>query len=170
MSTTQLLYTFENQDIKKRINARSIVFSLVLLMAGCSVFAFIPAESGSNLDILRICVGVLLVATALFFITFRITHLVYVPTSSVVLKRSVSYNPGDFLGLKADLGNYVDVSDVCLVDDKTPVRMDCFYTKDGRYVAFQLFQYASYLDQPISDICHLKDDAAKGILGMMDKK
>lgn len=170
MSTNQLLYAFENQDIKKRINSRSIVIALVLLLAGFGVFGLLPADPGSNLDILRICAGVFLVVMALFFLTFRLTHLVYVPTSSEVLKKSVSYDTGDFIGLKAGLGKFVDVSGIRMVDDKSPVRMDCFHSRDGRYIAFQLFQYASYLDQPISAVFHLKDEAARRLMDMMDKK
>lgn len=170
METTNTLHTFLHQDIIKRTNIRSIALAVILLIAGFGVFMISPQDAGSNMDMLRICVGVGLVGAALFFITFRGTHFVYSPTSSEVLKSSVSYKPGDFFNLKSDLKKFVDVSNINLVEEKSPVRLDYLYSKDRKFVAFQLFQYSSYLDKPISEVCDLKNDEAQSLMTLLERK
>lgn len=54
--------------------------------------------------------------------------------------------------------------------EKDPISLVWVYSKDQKYVAFQLLRYASFLYEPISDVYQLNDDEASAFLCELKKE
>lgn len=154
------LYTSSFEYLRKCINVRNIVFSVAILVIGGAIAFYSTRLTDSTISSLTLCIGSIAVLCALYFMCFRATHWVYLPTGSAVKSDSVSYDAKRFDRLWNSLADDFGFGQLRSAAEQSTVRMDYIYSIDKKFVAFQLYQYSSLLYTPITEVYILKGDKA----------
>lgn len=158
MEIFNLSQSYPLQDIRKRTHLCLIVLSLVLLTAGISLFFLPKSQTESNIDALRIFLGILLTGSSLYFLGFRTRYLAYTETGSRIRKRHFICPKARFSHLREHLADY------CLLPEIAPEENRLYllvvHSKDRQYTAFQVLSYTSFLYEPVTELCCLKGKEA----------
>lgn len=169
METLNLSESYPQKDIQKRNHTSILLLAMVLLVAGVLVFLLPAGGKESNLDALRVCVGCFAIVFALYLFFFKRQYKAYTLTGSAVSKKSIMCSPKHLVALQAFLSQYGPFKGTSIMGEKDPVSLVWVYSKDQKYVAFQLLRYASFLYEPISDVYQLNDDEASAFLRDLKK-
>lgn len=161
MESLNLLQNYPVQDIQKRINFRNIIFSICLLIAGGIFFCLLPQEKGSNIDIFRICIGVLFISFSLYRLGFKNKKLVYKLTGSRIVKKMLACGQDSSAQIKALLADYGSNPDFVLDEAKGSIYVVVVFSQDKNYVALQFLQYTSFLCNPVSDAFSFEGEKAQ---------
>ena len=154
METFNLSQSYPTQDIKKHTSFLTIGLSICLLVVGISLF-FLPAnQSESNIDALRIVTGSLLVGISVYFLSFRVRYQAYAGTGSKMYKKNLMFKKGQFHILEKYLAVYCDFP--AIPEEEQRLYLLVFHSKDNQYVAFQVLSYITFLYEPVTEPCFLK--------------
>lgn len=170
METLNLSESYPKKDIQKRNHTSILLLAMMLLVAGVLLFLLPTGDSESNWDALRVCVGCFSIVCALYLFFFKRQYQAYAPTGSAVSKKRVMCSPKRLASLQAFLSQYSPLKGTSIMGEKDPVSLVWVYSKDQKYVAFQLLRYASFLYEPISDVYQLSDDEASAFLCELKKE
>lgn len=108
MEIFNLSKSYPTQDIRKQTHLSLIVLSVGMLAVGLSLFFLPKSQPESNMNALRIILGILLTGASLYFLGFRTRYLAYAETGSRICKRHLSY--ASFL--------YEPVTELCCLKGK----------------------------------------------------
>lgn len=96
MKTFNLSQSYPTQDIRKHTSFLTISLSACLLAAGL-ILLFLPEiNSQSNIDILRMVAGSLMVCIAVYLLVFRARYQAYAETGSRICKKSLTFTKDQF--------------------------------------------------------------------------
>ena len=155
-----LLQDSSIEEFKKCANIRTIIISIVLLVVGGYVSAYALHLTDSLWSSLILLVGCTTMIFAVFNLCFHATHYIYVPTGSEVKKVSLNYEAKKFFSIWEDIYEKFGFRPLNCFAEQSEIRLDCVYSKDGKFAALQLSQYSSLLYTPITGVYELKDEKA----------
>ena len=153
------LYTSSSENLKKCVNVRNVVLSVIALLVGGALAYYSTVVADSTISSLVLCVGSIIIICALYCVFFR-AMWVYAPTHSAMKADSVSYEAKRFEALWNSLSDEFGFSRLRSTAEQSAIRMDYIYSVDGKFAALQLFQYSSLLYSPITEVYTLKGDDA----------
>lgn len=158
MKTFNLSQSYPTQDIRKHTSFLTISLSACLLAAGLILLLLPEINSQSNIDILRMVAGSLMVCIAVYLLVFRARYQAYAGTGSMVCKKSLTFSKEQFQGLKKYLADYCDLP--AMSREEPQLYLLIVHSKDNQYAAFQLLTYSSFLYKPVTELCCLKGEKA----------
>lgn len=142
--------SFEN--VKRVTNVKAVIISTVMLAAGAYMTTLMqPDYPGSNFDIFRMFMGWALIIAAIGGIGFYSKRWIYQPTSSAISRNSVTFNYHDFPKLKEVLRKHAGQENFA-IEGLNSVHIEFLYSKDKKFMAYQVFQYSTFVDVPITDM------------------
>ena len=154
-------------EVRKELNKSALVIAALCVVAGFAMYYVVPAGNpGSNFNIMRLSVGIAFFVIALCLACFRRSHFVYAPTGSAISRSSVNFDAANFDNLRKLLAPYS--SELRIVDNST-VHLDYYYSRDRKFAAYQVFQYATFTDRVITDMIILTDDEAEGFINAVKR-
>lgn len=157
------------EGLSKKINVKSLAVSLVLLASGLYVsLALDIADPKSNLNMLRLFGGWIVVAAGVCGLLFRLRHWVYEPTGSAVGHRSVVFGAEKLPALRRLLAEYAGGGDL-RTGDSGSVYVDCYVSADSNYIAYQVLQYGTFGDSPLTPVNCLSGARAQTFIEALGK-
>ena len=162
MKRLNLSQSYPSQDIRKQTHLSLIILSIGMLAVGLSLFFIPQSQSESNIDALRIILGILLISASLYFLGFRTRYLAYAETGSRICKRHFNCPKGQLSRLREHLADYCSLPETAL--EENCLHLVLVQSKDKQYAAFQVLSYASFLYEPVTELCCLKGKEAATFL------
>lgn len=167
METFNLSQSYPTQDVKKQTNFLTIGYSICLLALGISLF-FLPVnQSESNVDALRIVTGSILIGISVYFLSFRVRYQAYVKTGSRICKKNLIFKKEQFYILEKYLTEYCDFP--AIPEEEQRLYLLVVHSKDNQYVAFQVLSYITFLYEPVTEPCFLKQEQAVTFMKTLHK-
>jgi len=87
--------------------------------------------------------------------------LVFEPTGSKILKKSVSFHINQLVKLEKMIKSGIFVPENISADEKGSVRIDYLISEDNQFVAMQVFQFSNYKYIADTPIFYFRDDHAR---------
>lgn len=172
-SNTISLFTNVHEHISRRIDIRSIIISSLLILVGALAFYFSIKEENesSSLSMLVMTVGTAMILVGVFRLFWKSHAWFYVPSQSKVVVKSEFYDASDYRNLKQVLDNAVFSDSKSIKGSSTGgIRMDYMFSKDRKFVAVQLYQFSSYIYQPITEVYYYRDMVADKFISCAEKR
>ena len=170
---TNSLFTNVHEHVARRTDIRSIIFSIILILVGGLAFYFsiIEENESSSLSMLIMTLGAACLLVGVFRLFWKSHSWFYTPTDSRISVKSEFYEAADFRSLKSVLDG------CCFSGEKTVksgntggIRMDYMYSKDRKFAAVQLFQFSSYIYQPVTEVYYYRDMTADEFICCAEKR
>lgn len=157
------LFSNTHAHVARRTDIRSIIFSAVLILVGALAFYLSIKEEkeSSSLSMLVMTVGTAMILVGVFRLFWKSQAWFYTPSQSKIVVKSEFYDASDFVKLKRVLENAsFSESKNVKASNTGGIRMDYMFSKDRKFVAVQLYQFSSYIYQPVTEVFYYKDNAA----------
>ncbi len=155
-----LLQDFSVEKLQRCVNVRVVAMSIVALVIGVAVVFYAIGLADSMLSSLGLLVGCVAILVSLYYVCFHATHWVYPATGSEVKKSSLHCEAKKFFEMWEDASEKFGFKALNCYAEQSEIRMDCIYSKDGKFAALQLFQYSSLLYTPVTEVYELTGDKA----------
>ena len=167
--TTQVednLFSATHPHLYKQISVNQISTSSLLAVAGVVsiVISFMLEESKSTLSMALLSLGIMVVIFALYRLFSNSHEMVYKPTGSVIRSGSLYMDTLELQNFK-QLVNKNDFSGTSRLSFKEGGhgRLDYMASKDGKFVAVQLFQFIPYTYEAVTGVYYYVDDEAVAV-------
>lgn len=151
-------------NVKEIINTKSIYLSVFICLVALGIIFLSswiddkssPSYMGGN------TLAVVLLLAGFYRLLNKRTQLIYVPTGSAMLSGSFYLDSQQLERLKADLTEHpeTDLSDIKFVKSGN-TRLDYVVSRDGNFMAAQLFQYVPYNFEPVTDVVYYEEKEAQ---------
>lgn len=145
-------------NVKEIMNIKSISISVLVIFVGLGIIVLSSwmEDKSSSSYIGGNTLAVILLIFGFYRLLCKRTHLVYLPTNSEMVEGSFFFDAQDLESLKRGLTEeqLVDYSKYTFMKSGNG-RLDYIVSKDGNFVAVQLYQYIPYTFEAASEIyCH----------------
>ena len=152
------LFSNVHDHVSRRTDIRSIIFSVILILIGGAAFyvSIMEGNESSSISMLVMTIGAALLLVGVFRLFWKSHSWFYTPTQSRMKSVLESNN---FSGEKTVRSG-----------NTGGIRMDYMYSKDHKFAAVQLFQFSSYIYQPVTDVFYYKDMTADEFICCAEKK
>lgn len=149
--------------ISKHTCVYSILFSLGIALVGIAgiVLSLHMDDSSSILSMTALTVGTILILLALYRAFWKSSELVYTPTGSAIREGSYYVDTPNLKILQEVIKNKNFGQTGISFKGSGNGRMDYMVSKDGKFMAVQLFQFVPYTYEPASDIYYYMDADAQ---------
>ena len=149
--------------ISRRTSISSILFSLGLALLGVVsiVLSLYFDISSSTLSMVLLTIGTILILVALYRFFWKSVELIYNPTGSIIREGSYYIDSVDLQKLQKMIEKKCLDESVVSFKQSGNGRMDYMVSKDGKFVAIQLFQFVPYTFEPFSDVYYYADADAR---------
>lgn len=151
--------------ISKHTNLPSIVFSLLLIMAGVALifFALDLDCASSTVSMLLLTAGTVCLLVALYRLFWRAKEKVYTQTGSAIVEGSSYWDSCDYQPLVDILehSNFKQGRNLT-VKLSGNIRLDYIVSKDRKFAAVQLFRFVPYVYEPVTQVYYYVEDDAVG--------
>ncbi|WP_299228940.1 hypothetical protein [uncultured Bacteroides sp.] len=167
------LFTNIHEHVSRRTDVRSIIFSVILILIGGIAFYFsiIEENESSSLSMLVMTIGAACLLLGVFRLFWKSHSWFYTPTDSRISVKSEFYEAADFRSLKSVLESSDFSGEKTVKSGNTGgIRMDYMYSRDRKFAAVQLYQFSSYIYQPVTDVYYYKDMVADEFICCAEKK
>lgn len=162
-SNSVSLFTNSHENVSKLLDKRSIAVSILFILLGAAAFYFsiIEESESSSISMLVMTLGAAFLLVGVFRLFWKSYSWFYLPTNSRIVVKSEFYETSDFRNLKLKLDNGDFSGEKNVKSGNTGgIRMDFMYSNDRKYAAVQLYQFSSYIYQPVTKIYYYKDNVA----------
>lgn len=167
------LFANAHGHIARRVDIRSIIISAVLVLIGISAFYFSIREENdsSSLSMLVMTFGTALILIGVFRLFWKSHAWFYTPSQSRIVVKSEFYETADYRNLKQILDN-ADFSETRSLKGSNTggIRMDYMFSKDHKFAAVQLYQFSSYIYQPVTEVYYYNDLVAGKFINSAEKR
>ena len=164
--TTQVeetLFSATHPQLVKQVSVKQILVSSCLALFGVIgiVFSLVVDKSESTLSMTFLTIGILLMLFALYRFFTKSKDTIYKPTGSEVRSGSMYMDSVELQNLKQMMikGDFSEVSRLVFKEGGNG-RMDYMVSKDGRFVAVQLYQFVPYTYEPVTGAYYYTDNEA----------
>lgn len=167
------LFTNLHEHVSRRTDVRSIILSVILILIGGAAFYFsiIEENESSSLSMLVMTIGAACLLLGVFRLFWKSHSWFYTPTDSRISVKSEFYEAADFRSLKSVLESSDFSGEKTVKSGNTGgIRMDYMYSRDRKFAAVQLYQFSSYIYQPVTEVYYYKDMAADEFICCAEKK
>ena len=162
----ETLLSSAHVQLDKHICVKQLLVSSLIALVGivAIVLMMVMDDSDSTLSMALLTIGVILLLFALYRFFTKSHETVYKPTGSVVRTGSLYMDTVELQNLQQMIKkNDFPVSSRISFKEGGNGRLDYMASKDGRFVAIQLFQFVPYTYEPVSDKLYYTDDGAVAI-------
>ena len=157
------LFSASHPHLYKRTNVRSVWQSSFIALSGVLFFTLssVIENNDSTLKMAFLILGIVLLIFAIYRFFCKSSEVVYRPTESVVRSGSLFVDSAELQRVNqlVKKGDFTKLSSISCKDGGNG-RIDYLMSKDGRFVAIQLFQFVPYTFEPISEKTYYTDDVA----------
>lgn len=160
------LFSAAHPYLYKHINTHQILVSSLIALSGLGgiVLSMVMDESNSILCMSFLSIGVMLLFGAFYRFFSKSREMIYKPTGSVVRTGSLYMETSELQKLQQMVkkNEFAGASRLVLKEGGNG-RLDYLASKDGKFLAIQLFQFVPYTYESISDRLYYTDDDAVAI-------
>ena len=152
--------------LDKHISVQQLLISSLIALGGivAIILMMVVDESDSTLSMAQLTIGVILLIYALYRFFTKSHETVYKPTGSVVRSGSLYMDTLELKNLQQMIEkNHFPESSRMSYKEGGNGRLDYLASKDGCFVAIQLFQFVPYTYEAVSDKLYYTDDKAVSI-------
>ena len=167
--TTQVeetLFSSAHVQLDKHLCVKQLLVSSLIALGGIVAIVLMMAmdESDTTLSMALLTVGIILLLFALYRFFTKSHEMVYKPTGSVVRTGSLYMDTLELKNLQQMIEkNHFPESSRMSYKEGGNGRLDYLASKDGCFVAIQLFQFVPYNYEAVSDKLYYTDDKAVSI-------
>lgn len=158
------LFSVVHPHISKRTSVVSLLLSLVIALVGivCIVSSLSLDNSSAAVSMTLLTLGTIFILFALYRAFWRSVDIIYTPTGSVVCEGTFYVDSADLEILHKILKNndFKHLSRMSFKQNGNG-RIDCMFSKDGEFVAVQLFHFVPFAYEPFSAIYYYVGADAK---------
>ena len=162
----EILLSSAHVQLDKHICVKQLLVSSLIALVGivAIVLMMVMDESDSTLSMALLTIGIILLLFAFYRFFTKSHETVYKPTGSVVRSGSLYMDSAELQRIrqmmeKNDFSNSTRI----LFKDGGNGRLDYLMSRDGQFVAVQLFQFVPYTYEPVSEKYYYTDDVAAAI-------
>lgn len=149
--------------VKEVINTKSVLLSIVTAFVGVGIIilsSFLEDKS-SSVYMAGNTLAIVLIILGLYRLFFKRKQLVYFPTKSTLISGSAYFDTKHLEELKAaiETNQETNLSDYEFTNSGNS-RLDYMVSKDGQFVAVQLYQYVPYTFEPVCEVASFEASQA----------
>ena len=162
----ETLLSSAHVQLDKHFCVKQLLVSSLIALGGivAIVLMMVMDNPDSTLSMALLTIGIILLLFALYRFFTKSHETVYKPTGSVVRTGSLYMDIGELQNLQQMIKkNDFPVSSRISFKEGGTGRLDYMASKDGRFVAIQLFQFVPYTYESVSDKLYYTDDGAVAI-------
>ena len=162
----ETLLSSAHVQLDKHICVKQLVVSSLIALGGivAILLMMVMDESDSTLSMALLTIGVILLLFAFYRIFMKSHETIYKPTGSVVSSGSLYMDTIELQNLQQMIKkNHFPAASRVSFKVGGNGRLDYLVSKDGRFVAIQLFQFVPYTYESVSDKLYYTDDEAVAI-------
>lgn len=162
----ETLLSSAHVQLDKHFCVKQLLVSSLIALGGivAIVLMMVMDNPDSTLSMALLTIGIILLLFALYRFFTKSHETVYKPTGSVVRTGSLYMDIGELQNLQQMIKkNDFPVSSRISFKEGGNGRLDYMASKDGRFVAIQLFQFVPYTYESVSDKLYYTDDGAVAI-------
>lgn len=162
----ETLFSATHPQLEKHISVKQILVSAFIALFGALgiVLSIVLDQSHSTLCMVFLTLGVILMLFALYRLFTKSKETVYKPTGSEVRSDTLYMDSVELQSLKQMMvKNEFSSSASLAFKEGGSGRMDYMASKDGRFVAIQLFQFVPYTYEPVTGFYYYADDEAVAV-------
>lgn len=161
------LFSAPHPHLYKRTSVRSVWQSSFIALGGVLFFTLssVMDKNDTTLNMVFLILGIALLIFAIYRFFCKSSETVYRPTESVVRLGTLFVDSTELqrINQMVKKGDFTKLSSISCKDGGNG-RIDYLMSKDGRFVAIQLFQFVPYTFEPISEKSYYTDDVASAIV------
>ena len=167
--TTQVeetLFSAAHPQLEKQISVKQILLSSCIALFGVMgiVLSLVMDKSESTLCMAFLTIGILLMLFALYRFFTKSKEMIYKPTGSEVRSDSLYMDSVELQSLKQKMvKNEFSTFSRLVFKEGGNGRLDYMVSKDGRFLAIQLFQFVPYTYEPVTGVYYYADDEAVAV-------
>ena len=167
--TTQVeepLFCAAHPQLEKQISVKQILLSSCIALFGVMgiVLSLVMDKSESTLCMTFLTIGILLMLFALYRFFTKSKEMIYKPTGSEVRSDSLYMDSVELQSLKQMMvKNEFSTSSRLVFKEGGNGRLDYMVSKDGRFLAMELFQFVPYTYEPVTGVYYYADDEAVAV-------
>ena len=162
----ETLLSSAHVQLDKHFCVKQLLVSSLIALGGivAIVLMMVMDNPDSTLSMALLTIGIILLLFALYRFFTKSHETVYKPTGSVVRTGSLYMDTVELQNLQQMIKkNAFPVSSRISFKEGGNGRLDYMASKDGRFVAIQLFQFVPYTYESVSDKLYYTDDGAVAI-------
>ena len=162
----ETLVSSAHVQLDKHICVKQLLVSSLIALGGivAILLMMVMDESDSTLSMALLTIGVILLLFAFYRIFMKSHETIYKPTGSVVSSGSLYMDTIELQNLQQMIKkNHFPAASRVSFKEGGNGRLDYLVSKDGRFVAIQLFQFVPYTYESVSDKLYYTDDEAVAI-------
>ena len=159
----ETLFSSAHVQLGKHVSVKQILLSSLIALCGVIsiVFSLNQDKSDSTLSMTLLAVGIILILFALYRFFTKSHEMIYKPTGLYM----------DMVELQSLKGmmekNDFSASSRLAFKEGGNGRLDYLVSKDGRFVATQLFQFVPYTYEAVTGVFYYTDDDAVAVSRLM---
>ena len=157
------LFTAPHPHLYKHVSVFKILLSSLIALGGVAalVFSSVWGKSNDTLSMISLTVGIILLVVAFYRFFWQSYETVYRPTGSVISSGSLYMDSVELQHIRqmVEKSDFSGLSSITWKEGGNG-RLDYLQSKDGRFVAVQLFQFVPYAYEPVSERYYYTDDMA----------
>ena len=160
------IFSASHPHLYKKISSRQVFLAFIVALCGFVMisFSYMLGESNDTLSMVSLTVGIIMALFAIYHFFTKRHETVYGPTGSVVRSGSLYMDSAELQHLQQMIKKNDFTSSSRLVfKEGGNGRLDYLVSKDGKFVAMQLFHFVPYTYEAVSERCYYSDDAAATI-------
>ena len=164
------LLSSAHAQLGKHVSVKQILLSMLIALCGVIsiVFSLNQDKSDSTLSMALLAVGIILILFALYRFFTKSHEMIYKPTGSEVRSGSLYMDMVELQSLKGMMEkNDFSASSRLAFKEGGNGRLDYLVSKDGRFVAIQLFQFVPYTYEAVTGVFYYTDDDAVAVSRLM---
>lgn len=166
----ETLFSSAHVQLGKHVSVKQILMSSLIALCGVVsiVFSLDQDKSDSTLSMTLLAVGIILILFALYRFFTKSHEVVYKPTGSEVRSGTLYMDMVELQNLKDMMvKNDFPASSRLVFKEGGNGRLDYLASKDGRFVATQLFQFVPYTYEAVTGVFYYTDDDAVAVSCLM---
>ena len=165
------LLTAPHPHLYKHISVSKVLLSALIAVSGvvALVFSSVWDSANDTLSMISLTAGIILLLVAFYRFFWQSYEIVYLPTGSVIHSGSLYMDSAELQRIRqmVERNDFSGLSNITCKDGGNG-RLDYLQSKDGRFVAVQLFQFVPYTYEPISERYYYTDDVAVALSRSMN--
>ena len=165
------LFSAAHPHLYKHVSVFKILLSSLIALAGVAslVFSSVWGKSNDTISMILLTVGIILLIVAFYRFFWQSYEIVYLPTGSVISSGSLYMDSAELQRIRqmVEKNDFSGLSAIACKDGGNG-RLDYLQSKDGRFVAVQLFQFVPYTYEPVSEKYYYTDDVAVALSRSMN--
>ena len=161
----ETLFSSAHAQLDKRISVKQMLVSSLFALSGIVVVVLMTMlDDSSTTSMLLLAIGVVLLLYSFYRFFTKSHEIIYKPTCSEVRTGTLYMDTTELQRLLKIVkeNDFSSISQPVLKGGGNG-RLDYLISKDGRFVALQLFHFVPYTYESVTDKLYYTDDAAAAV-------